>query len=218
MYRQLPLFRQFCHKKGRKKIVEFKDCFSQTFSMSWEGSKYDVEKYTFTDADAGDLPVNERSDDYEEEEINCAPTTNFSVWYRKSLTVGVKEKETFHFVMWHMSWQAGHMVRRSGGWWLWRISRDSVGRRPFVVGLARGRHASQFLNPVSINLKKLPQMPASGFLNHSGRNWPNPDCSFYLPVSMCRNSTVKVDMPLWHMSSLPEMTSKANPWPDYDPV
>jgi hypothetical protein len=23
------------------------------------------------------------------------------------------------------------------------------------------------------NLKKLPQMPASGFLNHSGRNWPN---------------------------------------------
>ncbi len=33
-------------------------------------------------------------------------------------------------------------------------------------------------------------MPASGFLNHSGRNWQNPDCSFYLPVSMCRINTV----------------------------
>ena len=29
--------------------------------------------------------------------------------------------------------------------------------------------ASKFLNAKSINLKKLPQTPASGFLNHSGR-------------------------------------------------
>ena len=40
------------------------------------------------------------------------------------------------------------------------------------------------------NLKKLPQMPASGFLNHSERNWPNPGRSFYLPVSMSRTATV----------------------------
>ena len=32
--------------------------------------------------------------------------------------------------------------------------------------------------------------PASGFLKHSGRNWPNPGCSFYLPVSTCRNDPV----------------------------
>ena len=62
--------------------------------MSWEGSKYGVEKYTFTDSDTDDLPVNEMSDDDEEEEIGCAPTTNFSVWYDKSLTVGVKKKKT----------------------------------------------------------------------------------------------------------------------------
>ena len=66
--------------------------------MSWEGSKYGVEKYTFTDVDADDLPVNKRSDDDEEEEIDCTPTANFSVWYSKSLTVGVKKKKTFHFV------------------------------------------------------------------------------------------------------------------------
>ena len=48
--------------------------------MSWEGSKYGVEKYTFTDADDDDLSVNERSDDDEEVEIDCAPTVNFSVW------------------------------------------------------------------------------------------------------------------------------------------
>ena len=28
------------------------------------------------------------------------------------------------------------------------------------------------------------------FLNHSERNWQNPDCSFYLTVSMSRNTTV----------------------------
>ena len=59
-----------------------------------EGSKYGVEKYTFTDADTDDLPVNERSDDDDEEEIDCVPTANFSVRYRKSLTVGVKKKKT----------------------------------------------------------------------------------------------------------------------------
>ena len=49
---------------------------------------------------------------------------------------------------------------------------------------------NQFLNLVPINLKKLPQMPASGFLNHSGRNWTNPGCSFYLSVSICWNPPV----------------------------
>jgi hypothetical protein len=44
----------------------------------------------------------------------------------------------------------------------------------------------------SINLKKLPQMPASVFLNHSGKNWQNLDCSFYLPVSMSRITPVDV--------------------------
>ena len=33
----------------------------------------------FTDTDADDLTVNERSDDDEQKEIGCAPTPNFSV-------------------------------------------------------------------------------------------------------------------------------------------
>jgi hypothetical protein len=45
--------------------------------------------------------------------------------------------------------------------------------------LGRFQTTSQFLNPVSINLKKLSKMPSSGFLNHSGRNWSNPGCIFY---------------------------------------
>jgi len=36
-------------------------------------------------------------------------------------------------VRWRMSWQAGHMVRRSGGWWLWRITRELVWGRPLCV-------------------------------------------------------------------------------------
>ena len=36
-------------------------------------------------------------------DLVCAPTVNFSVRYRKSLTVGVKNKKLFHFVMWFMS-------------------------------------------------------------------------------------------------------------------
>ena len=46
---------------------------------------------------------------------------------------------------------------------------------------------------VSINLKKVPQMPANvcvSTVNRSGRNWPNPVYSFYLPVSMSRNHPV----------------------------
>ncbi len=35
--------------------------------------------------------------------------------------------------------------------------------------------ASEFLTPVSINRKELPEDPASVFLKHIGRNWPNPD-------------------------------------------
>ena len=59
-----------------------------------EGNKHGVEKYTFTDADTGDLSVNERSDDDEEEEIDCDPTVNFSVRYNKELTVCIKKKKT----------------------------------------------------------------------------------------------------------------------------
>ena len=33
-------------------------------------------------------------------------------------------------------------------------------------------------------------MPASRFLKHTGRNWPNPVCSFYLPVSTSRDDPV----------------------------
>ena len=47
---------------------------------------------------------------------------------------------------------------------------------------------------VSINLKKVPQMPANvcvSTVNRSGRNWPNPVYSFYLPVSMSRNHHVE---------------------------
>ena len=33
-------------------------------------------------------------------------------------------------------------------------------------------------------------MPASRFLKYTGRNWPNPVCSFYLPVSTSRDATV----------------------------
>ena len=33
--------------------------------------------------------------------------------------------------------------------------------------------------------------PASGFLKHIVRDWPNPDCSFYLAVSICRDDTVE---------------------------
>jgi len=33
-------------------------------------------------------------------------------------------------------------------------------------------------------------MRASRFLKYTGRNWPNPVCSFYLPVSTSRDATV----------------------------
>jgi len=35
-------------------------------------------------------------------------------------------------------------------------------------------------------------MPASRFLKYTGRNWPNPVCSFYLPVSTSRDATVRI--------------------------
>ena len=41
-----------------------------------------------------------------------------------------------------------------------------------------------------MNLKKLPQITASGFLKHSARNWTNSSLSFYLAVSVSRNDTV----------------------------
>jgi len=33
-------------------------------------------------------------------------------------------------------------------------------------------------------------MPASRFLKYTGRNWPNPVCSFYLPVSISQDDPV----------------------------
>ena len=96
----------------------------------------------------------------------------------------------FHFVMWRISSQARHMVRTSG----WNvIVNDKQGfsrRETFCIRAGSRQAASKFLNPLSLNLKKLPQMTASVFLNHSGRNWLNPDCSFYLPVSMSRKTPV----------------------------
>ena len=59
--------------------MEFEGLFSETFSNVLKGKQYGVEKYTFTDADADDLSVNERFDDDDEEEIGCTPTANFSV-------------------------------------------------------------------------------------------------------------------------------------------
>jgi len=72
--------------------------------------------------------------------------------------------------------------------------KDQLGfsrRETFCVRAGSRQAASQFLNPVSINLKRLPQMPASRFLKYTGRNWPNPVCSFYLPVSISRDATVE---------------------------
>ena len=88
---------------------------------SWEGSKYGVEKDTFTDADADDLSVHERSDDYEEEEIDYAPTSNFSVWYRKSLTVGVKKKKTIP-LLWCVTWDDKQDI-----WWEEVVGGDCEG-------------------------------------------------------------------------------------------
>jgi len=52
------------------------------------------------------------------------------------------------------------------------------------------KSASQFLNPVSINLKELPQMPVSRFLKIVQETGQIPVCSFYLPVSTSRNHPV----------------------------
>ena len=82
--------------------------------MFWEGSKYGVEKYTFTDADVGDLSDNERIDDDEDEGIDCGPTVNFSVWY-SVVDSWCEEEKNYSTLMWHISWQAGHMVRTSDG-------------------------------------------------------------------------------------------------------
>ena len=56
--------------------------------------------------------------------------------------------------------------------------------------------ASQFLPKETCNFykkdifRRFSAHPASGFLKHIVRNWPNPGCSFYVPVSMSQNSTV----------------------------
>ena len=61
------------------------------------------------------------------------------------------------------------------------------------------------LKSVSINRKKLPQNPASVFLKHIVRNWPNPGRIFYVPVFMSRNPTVHLPVPSHHQ--LPLRTS-----------
>ena len=56
--------------------------------------------------------------------------------------------------------------------------------------------ASQFLPKETCSFykrdifRRFSAHPASGFLKHIGRNWPNPGCSFYLPVSISRNDPV----------------------------
>ena len=68
--------------------------------------------------------------------------------------------------------------------------RTSVGERPFVLNwLAVGRQS--FLNPVSINLMKLSQMPTSRFLKIVQETGQIPVCSFYLAVSTSRNHPVQ---------------------------
>ena len=56
--------------------------------------------------------------------------------------------------------------------------------------------ASQFLPKETCSFykrdlfRRFSAHPASGFLKHIVRNWPNPGCSFYVPVSMSRNHPV----------------------------
>ena len=82
-----------------------------------------VEKYTFADADAGDLPVNERSDDDEEDEdLNArdlahAPTSKFSVRYSKSLTVGVKKTKTI-LTLCHVAHELKSRTYGEKKWWV----------------------------------------------------------------------------------------------------
>ena len=58
--------------------------------------------------------------------------------------------------------------------------------------------ASQFLPKEACSFykrdlfRRFSAHPASVFLKYTGRNWPIPGCSFYLPVSMSRKDTVCV--------------------------
>ena len=65
---------------------------------------------------------------------------------------------------------------------------------PKQISCGKIARQNQFLNFFSLRLrknrKKVPQMPASGFPNHTGRLWPNPGSSFHLPVVVCRKITV----------------------------
>ena len=63
--------------------------------------------------------------------------------------------------------------------------------RDLCVRAGSQQTASQFLNPVSTNLKKLPQMPANRFLKIVQETCQIPVYSLYLPVSTSRNHPVE---------------------------
>ncbi len=87
------------------------------------------------------------------------------------MTVGVKKTKTIPLC--HV---AHELTNRTYGpaygkkkWWV-VIEEDQHGfsrRETFCIRTGSWQAACQFLNPVSINLKKLPQMPASEFLSHT---------------------------------------------------
>ena len=65
-----------------------------------------------------------------------------------------------------------------------------------VYGIKWQKAASQFLPKEAYSFykrdlfRRFSAHPARGFLKYTGRNWPNPGCSFYMPVSMSRNHPV----------------------------
>jgi hypothetical protein len=93
-------------------------------------------------------------------------TASFSVRYSRSLTVGVKKKKLIPLC--HVAHELTSRTYGEKKWWV-AIVKDQSGFsrwETFCIRTGSRQAGSQFLNPVSINLKKLPQMPASGFLNH----------------------------------------------------
>jgi len=110
-----------------------------------------------------------------------APTANFSLGYSKSLTVGVKKKKIIPLC--HIAHELTNRTYGEKKWWV-VIVKDQYGfsrRETFCVRAGSRQAASQFLNPFSINLKKLPQMPASRFLKIVKK-----PAKFQSAVSMCQ--------------------------------
>jgi len=119
-----------------------------------------------------------------------APTANFSVGYSKSLTVGVKKKKNIPLC--HVAHELTSRTYGGKKWWV-VIVKDQTGfsrRETCCVRAGSRQAASQFLNPVSINLKKLPQMPANRFLKIVQETGQNSSlqfllASFYFPEPPC---------------------------------